>query len=65
MVNSWFVFYTADYQFGVLSQCDFDRLVVSTNPFVERKFEFLIECMNDLSMEQAEGMQFLVATSIR
>jgi hypothetical protein len=29
---------------------------------VERKFEFLIECMNDLSMEQAEGMQFLVAT---
>ncbi|CAM6018879.1 unnamed protein product [Sphagnum balticum] len=38
------------------SQCDFDRLVLSNNPFVESKFEFLIECMNDLSMEQAEEL---------
>eukprot|EP00246_Nothoceros_aenigmaticus_P003895 TRINITY_DN15123_c0_g1_i1.p1 TRINITY_DN15123_c0_g1~~TRINITY_DN15123_c0_g1_i1.p1 ORF type:complete len:351 (+),score=61.13 TRINITY_DN15123_c0_g1_i1:26-1054(+) len=34
------------------TQCDFDRLVLSTNPFVEKNLEFLIECMDDLSMEQ-------------
>ncbi|KAJ7185074.1 hypothetical protein O6H91_Y538400 [Diphasiastrum complanatum] len=34
------------------TQCDFDRLVLSTNPFMEKNFEFLIECMDDLSMEQ-------------
>jgi translation initiation factor 3 subunit H len=34
------------------SQCDFDRLVLSTNPFMEKNLEFLIECMDDLSMEQ-------------
>ena len=33
-------------------QCDFDRLVLSTNPFMEKNLEFLIECMDDLSMEQ-------------
>ncbi|KAG0572608.1 hypothetical protein KC19_VG109900 [Ceratodon purpureus] len=34
------------------TQCDFDRLVLSTNPFMEQNLEFLIECMDDLSMEQ-------------
>ncbi|CAN6462761.1 unnamed protein product [Victoria cruziana] len=35
-----------------VSQCDYDRLALSTNPFMERNLEFLIECMDDLSMEQ-------------
>ncbi|KAL4192718.1 hypothetical protein AMTRI_Chr06g195720 [Amborella trichopoda] len=35
-----------------VSQCDYDRLVLSTNPFMERNLEFLVECMDDLSMEQ-------------
>ncbi|XP_031477765.1 eukaryotic translation initiation factor 3 subunit H-like [Nymphaea colorata] len=35
-----------------VSQCDYDRLSLSTNPFMERNLEFLIECMDDLSMEQ-------------
>ncbi|MCO5570098.1 hypothetical protein L7F22_023814 [Adiantum nelumboides] len=34
------------------TQSDFDRLVLSTNPFIEKNLEFLIECMDDLSMEQ-------------
>ncbi|KAG6541880.1 hypothetical protein Mapa_016708 [Marchantia paleacea] len=34
------------------TQCDFDRLVLSTNPFMEKNLEFLIECMDDLGMEQ-------------
>ncbi|CAB4263602.1 unnamed protein product [Prunus armeniaca] len=33
-------------------QCDYDRLQLSTSPFLERNMEFLIECMYDLSMEQ-------------
>ncbi|CAL5407031.1 unnamed protein product [Camellia sinensis] len=35
-----------------VTQCDFDRLQLSTNPFMARNVEFLIECMDDLSMEQ-------------
>lgn len=35
-----------------LLQCDYDRLQLSTSPFQERNMEFLIECMDDLSMEQ-------------
>ncbi|KAK4387970.1 Eukaryotic translation initiation factor 3 subunit H [Sesamum angolense] len=35
-----------------VSQCDYDRLQLSTSPFLERNVEFLIECMDDLSMEQ-------------
>ncbi|CAI0448544.1 unnamed protein product [Linum tenue] len=35
-----------------VTQCDYDRLQLSTNPFLERSAEFLIECMDDLSMEQ-------------
>lgn len=35
-----------------LWQCDYDRLSLSTNPFMEKNVEFLIGCMDDLSMEQ-------------
>ncbi|CAA2957491.1 eukaryotic translation initiation factor 3 subunit H [Olea europaea subsp. europaea] len=35
-----------------VKQCGYDRLQLSTNPFLERNMEFLIECMDDLSMEQ-------------
>ncbi|XP_022734945.1 eukaryotic translation initiation factor 3 subunit H-like isoform X2 [Durio zibethinus] len=35
-----------------VTQCDHDRLQLSTKPFMERNMEFLIECMDDLSMEQ-------------
>ncbi|KAL5703115.1 zeta-carotene isomerase [Ranunculus cassubicifolius] len=35
-----------------VTQCDYDRLHLSTNPFMERNVEFLIECMDDLSAEQ-------------
>ncbi|KAL3724475.1 hypothetical protein ACJRO7_029619 [Eucalyptus globulus] len=34
------------------TQCDYDRLKLSSSPFVERNMEFLIECMDDLSVEQ-------------
>jgi translation initiation factor 3 subunit H len=34
------------------TQSDFDRLLLSTNPFYEKNLEFLIECMDDLGMEQ-------------
>ncbi|KAG6419859.1 hypothetical protein SASPL_116371 [Salvia splendens] len=35
-----------------VTQCDYDRLQLSTSPVLERNVEFLIECMDDLSMEQ-------------
>eukprot|EP00244_Chara_vulgaris_P009815 TRINITY_DN429_c1_g1_i1.p1 TRINITY_DN429_c1_g1~~TRINITY_DN429_c1_g1_i1.p1 ORF type:complete len:355 (+),score=68.83 TRINITY_DN429_c1_g1_i1:309-1373(+) len=35
-----------------VTQCDFDRLGLSTSPFLETNMEFLIECMEDLSLEQ-------------
>nr|GEU95031.1 eukaryotic translation initiation factor 3 subunit H [Tanacetum cinerariifolium] len=35
-----------------VTQSDYDRLQLSTNPFMERNMEFLIECMDDLSIEQ-------------
>eukprot|EP00898_Chlorokybus_atmophyticus_P002071 jgi/Chlat1/2865/Chrsp195S03021 len=40
------------------TQCDYDRLTLSTNPFLEKNFEFLIECMDDLSMEQQKMAYF-------
>ncbi|XP_072071400.1 eukaryotic translation initiation factor 3 subunit H-like isoform X2 [Arachis hypogaea] len=33
-------------------QCDYDRLQLSTSSLMERNMEFLIECMDDLSLEQ-------------
>ena len=38
--------------FFFVFQCDFDRLKLSTAPFMERNLEFLIGCMDDLSSEQ-------------
>ncbi|KAM3366918.1 hypothetical protein ACQJBY_009870 [Aegilops geniculata] len=35
-----------------VSQCDFDRLKLSTAPFMERNLEFMIGCMDGLSSEQ-------------
>ncbi|KAI3942801.1 hypothetical protein MKW92_000643 [Papaver armeniacum] len=35
-----------------VTQCDYDRLQLSTKPQMERNVEFLIDCMDDLSMEQ-------------
>ncbi|KAG6787297.1 hypothetical protein POTOM_008936 [Populus tomentosa] len=35
-----------------VTQCDYDRLQLSTSPYLERNVEFLIECMDDLSGEQ-------------
>ncbi|KAL6188917.1 hypothetical protein ACLB2K_040308 [Fragaria x ananassa] len=35
-----------------VTQCDCDRLQLSTSPFLERNVEFLIECMDDLSTDQ-------------
>lgn len=34
-----------------VTQVDFDRFNVSTNPFLEKNLEFLVECMDDLSYE--------------
>ncbi|KAJ8449709.1 hypothetical protein Cgig2_001365 [Carnegiea gigantea] len=41
-----------------VTQCDYNRLQLCTTPFVERNLEFLIEFMNDLSMEQ-QKLSFL------
>ncbi|XP_042456527.1 eukaryotic translation initiation factor 3 subunit H-like [Zingiber officinale] len=35
-----------------VKQCDYDRLKLSTAPYMERNLEFLIDCMEDLSAEQ-------------
>eukprot|EP00899_Mesostigma_viride_P029548 jgi/Mesvir1/9779/Mv12413-RA.1 len=34
------------------TRCDLDRLSLSTNPFLEKNIEFVLECMDDLSLEQ-------------
>lgn len=34
------------------TQTDFDRLLLSTNPFLETQLECLMDCMDDLSTEQ-------------
>jgi translation initiation factor 3 subunit H len=34
------------------NQADFDRLVLSTNPYLEKNLEFLSECIDDLQQEQ-------------
>lgn len=44
-----------------LWQCDYDRLSLSTNPFMEKNVEFLIGCMDDLSMEQQKVNLILYA----
>lgn len=37
------------------NQADFDRLILSTNPYLEKNLEFLIECLDDLQLEQQKG----------
>ncbi|KAJ0485836.1 hypothetical protein HanLR1_Chr14g0535311 [Helianthus annuus] len=34
-----------------VTKSDYDRQKLSTDPFIERKMEFLIESVDDLSME--------------
>ncbi|KAF5786485.1 hypothetical protein HanRHA438_Chr07g0293731 [Helianthus annuus] len=34
-----------------VTKSDYNRRKLSTDPFIERKMEFLIESMDDLSME--------------
>jgi len=36
---------------GPMTQVDYDRLVLSTNPFLEKNLEFLVDCMDDLAYE--------------
>lgn len=38
--------------------CEFDRLDLSTNPFIERNLEFLIDSMDELSTEQTKFRYF-------
>ncbi|GAV57129.1 LOW QUALITY PROTEIN: hypothetical protein CFOL_v3_00667, partial [Cephalotus follicularis] len=35
-----------------VAQCDYDRLQLSTNQFMESNMEYLMDCMEDLTMEQ-------------
>eukprot|EP00698_Gefionella_okellyi_P021510 TRINITY_DN6996_c0_g1_i1.p1 TRINITY_DN6996_c0_g1~~TRINITY_DN6996_c0_g1_i1.p1 ORF type:complete len:349 (+),score=79.58 TRINITY_DN6996_c0_g1_i1:46-1047(+) len=37
---------------------DFDRFDLSTNPFLEKHMEFLIECLDDLSVEQTRQLNY-------
>jgi len=47
-----------------VSQGDYDRLHSSTTPFLENNMEFLIKCMDDLSMEQQKVWFLLHSCSI-
>ncbi|XP_057543458.1 eukaryotic translation initiation factor 3 subunit H isoform X2 [Amaranthus tricolor] len=40
-----------------VNQCDYDRLQLSSTPYLERNLEFLVGCMDALSKEQQE-LQF-------
>lgn len=40
-----------------VTQCDYDRLKLSTKPYLERNLEFLSECMDELAQEQ-QKLQF-------
>ena len=40
------------------STCDFDRLDLSTNPFLEKNLEFLCEWVDDLSMEMSRFQNY-------
>lgn len=46
------------------TQADVDRLSLSNNPFLERNLEFLIECMDDLGVEQ-QKLQFYARSVAR
>jgi translation initiation factor 3 subunit H len=36
------------------AESDFEKLDLSTNPFLEKNLEFLVECLDDLSSEQTK-----------
>lgn len=38
--------------------CDFDRLDLSTNPYLEKNLEFLCNWIDDLSNEQIKFNQY-------
>mmetsp|Transcript_8380 Transcript_8380/g.9749 ORF Transcript_8380/g.9749 Transcript_8380/m.9749 type:complete len:345 (-) Transcript_8380:300-1334(-) len=40
------------------NQADFDRLTLSTNPYLEKNLEFLIECLDDLASEQQRAVYY-------
>ncbi|CAN6901702.1 unnamed protein product, partial [Brassica oleracea] len=46
-----------------VSQGDYDRLHSSTTPFLENNMEFLIKCMDDLSMEQQKFQYYYLNLS--
>ncbi|CAN6454259.1 unnamed protein product [Victoria cruziana] len=41
-----------------VTQCDYDRLSLSTISFMERNLEFLIDCMDRLSMDQRDFQMY-------
>ena len=45
-------------QEGNRVDCDFDRLDLSTNPYLEKNLEFLCNWIDDLSNEQAKFNQY-------
>lgn len=47
--RTWYVSFVI---VGWILQADFDRLVLSTNPYLEKNLEFLTECLDDLQAEQ-------------
>jgi translation initiation factor 3 subunit H len=40
------------------AEADFEKLDLSTNPFLEKSLEFLVECLDDLSAEQGKFQFF-------
>jgi len=40
-----------DYDMGNKLNCDFERLNLTTNPFLEKNLEFLIDCIDELAVE--------------
>jgi len=38
--------------------CDFERLNLSTNPFLEKNIEYLVECLDELANEQNTYQQY-------
>merc|ERR1712070_356172 len=43
---------------GLTEECDFSRLDLSTNPFLSKNLEFLIQYVDDLCMEQQKYQNF-------
>lgn len=52
------VFFFFFLQEGDRVDCDFDRLDLSTNPYLEKNLEFLCNWIDDLSNEQQKFNQY-------